>query len=267
MYSEDPLRQRERQVAVLIAIFGVPLLLGFGINLLNKRRGGEQQPTSMLVVTSGGKSAAGKRGDSVLSAPAVPRDQIGQRLLSAGAQMGGDVEVSLAWNTLSDLDIGLRDPSGEMIHASHTRSQTGGVQDVDANPTLLNAAGAQRADAGQPGGAENMLPVPEFLIDMDKKLPPEFAKLLEQSSSDGRAASKFTRRPVEHIYYSEAPKGAYTVYVQCYSWRERDPRPLPFSVQVRCRGKVMYEWSGAVGPESYTANGIPPLQACQFVIR
>jgi len=258
-YSD--LRQKERRVAVVIAIFLVPLVAAFAIHLLSRKT---RSPTgSILVVTSGTKQGT----PNASAAPAVPAEQVEQRLTAAQATTGGDVEVSLAWNSLSDLDIGLREPSGFFITARNRKSPSGGKQDVDANPTLVTAEGEARADAGHPPGAENLVPVPEALVDMDEQLPRHIRKLLALYGSSDLVEARFTRRPVEHIYFADAPSGKYTVYAQCYSWREPNDTPLPFTIQVRSRGKVMYEWTGKLGPASYAVNGTGPIQACQFVIR
>src|SRR5207237_8431149 len=135
-------------------------------------------------------------GANLLAAPAVSSDQIDRRLLDARAVTGGDLEVSLAWNTLTDLDLAVRDPTGAIINAYQPRSASGGVQDVDANPTLVKMEGSARAESGRSPGPENVRPVPEFMIDLDKKLGvtglPDFGMM----SSDGRAAPRFTRSPV-----------------------------------------------------------------------
>lgn len=212
------------------------------------------------------QSAGGRGGGSVLGAPAVDARQIDERLLHAAAAMGGDLEVSLAWNSLSDLDLEARDPAGELVNAYRPHSSRGGVQDVDANPTLVNEEGRRRIDAGQSPGPENVLPVPELLIDLEQKLglPEGYAPL---RSYEGKAAPRFTRKPVEHIYFAEAPKGTYTVNAGCYSWRESSSAPLPFTIQVRSRGVVIHQTSSTIGPASFVTHRLPPLQVCQFVIR
>jgi hypothetical protein len=258
MNEYESLRDKERRVALIIAVFGIPLAVALLFNVL---RTGKPRQQSILVVTSGAKPGS----QSLVAA--VAKEELEQRLVSAGASTGGDIEVSLAWNGTTDVDIGLREPSGEMIHASHTRSASGGEQDVDANPTLLSAEGERRFRSGQYPGQENVVELPEALVDMEEKLPAGLRALLEMSSSEGRIDSKFTRKPVEHIYFEAAPKGTYTVYAQAFSWRERSTQPLPITVQVRSRGKVMFEWSGAIGPANYCAHGTGPTQVCQFQIK
>lgn len=45
----------------------------------------------------------------------------------------GDIQVTLRWDDLNDLDLWVVDPSGEQIYYAHPYSASGGVLDVDAN--------------------------------------------------------------------------------------------------------------------------------------
>lgn len=45
----------------------------------------------------------------------------------------GDVEISLMWNNLNDLDLVCEDPSGEIISFQHKAAASGGSLDVDMN--------------------------------------------------------------------------------------------------------------------------------------
>ncbi len=45
----------------------------------------------------------------------------------------GDVQATLTWNTIDDLDLHILDPNGEEIFFEHSRSASGGKLDVDSN--------------------------------------------------------------------------------------------------------------------------------------
>ena len=45
----------------------------------------------------------------------------------------GDVQVTLRWNTMDDIDLHVTDPYGDEIYYSQKTSRSGGVLDVDAN--------------------------------------------------------------------------------------------------------------------------------------
>jgi hypothetical protein len=196
----------------------------------------------------------------------VDSSQIDSRLAQAAATTGGDLEISLAWNTLSDLDLQVCDPSGEQIAADHPRSANGGVQDVDANPTLLTPEGESRVMMGQIPGRETILQLPEYLIDLNQKMGlPDLNLSSGGSFSDGvKAPPHWTRQPIEHIYFARAPKGIYLVRVHCYSWREPDATSLPYTVEIRSHHQVVYRTVGTIGPTSYAADGAPPIDVCRF---
>ncbi|HWA17310.1 MAG TPA: hypothetical protein VG817_12815 [Gemmatimonadales bacterium] len=46
----------------------------------------------------------------------------------------GDIQVSVAWDDTSDVDLHVIDPSGEEINFSHRTSASGGKLDLDGNP-------------------------------------------------------------------------------------------------------------------------------------
>jgi hypothetical protein len=60
--------------------------------------------------------------------------EVGRRLAMAGARTG-DVQVSLAWNNVNDIDLHVVAPSGERIFFGHRWSRCGGGLDVDMNVT------------------------------------------------------------------------------------------------------------------------------------
>jgi hypothetical protein len=56
----------------------------------------------------------------------------------AVTQVGtGDVQVNVQWNTASDVDLHVVDPTGEEIYYGSRTSQTGGTLDLDSNPNCV----------------------------------------------------------------------------------------------------------------------------------
>jgi uncharacterized protein YfaP (DUF2135 family) len=45
----------------------------------------------------------------------------------------GDIQVTLSWSNINDLDLWVIDPAAEKIYFEHPFSQSGGKLDVDAN--------------------------------------------------------------------------------------------------------------------------------------
>lgn len=45
----------------------------------------------------------------------------------------GDLQVSVSWNTIADVDLYLQEPSGETISFTNTTSDAGGALDLDSN--------------------------------------------------------------------------------------------------------------------------------------
>lgn len=67
----------------------------------------------------------------------------------------GDVQVSVSWDSPTDVDLHVVDPSGEEIYYGHRTSLSGGQLDVDSNPAcnidgrqIENIAWGSRAPAG-----------------------------------------------------------------------------------------------------------------------
>ena len=59
-------------------------------------------------------------------------DDFSERLRQAGAR-SGDVQISLEWKNINDLDLHVIDPAGERIFYQHRASASGGFLDVDMN--------------------------------------------------------------------------------------------------------------------------------------
>ena len=68
-------------------------------------------------------------GAHLLTAGEGAEPGVALRALLAGG--GGDVQVSLTWNTTADLDLWVTDPAGERIYYGNRTSASGGQLDVD----------------------------------------------------------------------------------------------------------------------------------------
>jgi hypothetical protein len=207
---------------------------------------------------------AGALGGGLMSAAGIPADQVNQRLLTAGANTGGDLEVSLAWNSYTDLDLQLGEPSGDRVDARNQHSRGGGDQDVDMNPTLLTPEGSLMAEREQPPGAGAVLPLTPEHMGASKQMEGIQEMMRQYGMTGNRAPSRFSTTPVEHIYYTRAARGTYTVFVSCYSWREPNAGPLAFTIDGRSHGKTLFHGSGSIGPRNWCADGAPPVAVYRF---
>ena len=118
---------------------------------------------------------------------------------------------------------------------------------------------------GQIPGNENVMPLPEEFVDLDKKvgLPGGFPGSI--LPSDGvKAPAHWTRQPIEHIYFAQAPKGIYVIRAHCFSWREPNANPLPYTMEIRSHDKVVYRAVGTIGPRSYVGEGARPIEVYRF---
>lgn len=70
-------------------------------------------------------------GAGALGGPMGPSLTQNINLLRVGS---GDVQVSVAWDAPTDVDLHVTDPSGEEIYFAHKTSASGGTLDLDSNP-------------------------------------------------------------------------------------------------------------------------------------
>ena len=261
---QSPANNNHTAILLFSSIFLVLILITATIWALAPRTG-KRGVNGLTLLQTGGPPS----GFNLTDTPAVGSAQINQRLLDASAKIGGEIEVSLAWNSLTDLDIQVADPQGELITASHALSASGGKQDVDANPTPMTPEGSAIFARGINPGPGSVVELPEFLVDLSDKLGSrDFMRGIEGlSGPEGKAPSLYTRSPVEHIYFAHAPKGTYSVHVRCFWWREHNRNPLPFTIQVRSKGSVFHEVSGTIGPQNYIENNAKAVEVCRFELK
>lgn len=70
---------------------------------------------------------------ALLEGTARPRNILAWAV--TGTEVGsGSVQVGITWNTATDVDLHVIEPSGEEIYYGHTTSATGGSLDLDSNP-------------------------------------------------------------------------------------------------------------------------------------
>lgn len=70
---------------------------------------------------------------AMISGTARPRNVLSWAV--NGEEVGsGSVQVGITWNTMTDVDLHVTEPSGEEIYYGHTTSATGGSLDLDSNP-------------------------------------------------------------------------------------------------------------------------------------
>ena len=255
-------KSKQRMIEALIilsAVIGMFVVAGVCVAILSPRKSG----TATAFESRGGLALVSK----------AESQEVDSRLALSRATTGTDLEISLVWNTTTDLDLEVIDPFGERIWAKNRESASGGVFDVDANPTRVTEEGSQIAKSGGNPGPSNVLPLPEELVDLDTKLFPDnsstpFEKLMQESlKNTSFMTSRFTRRPVEHIYFSKAPKGTYFVRTSCYSWREPNQDPLPCTLDVRSNGKVIHHLNGTMGPKNFITDNVKYIEAFKFEVK
>ena len=102
-------------------------------------KGSDRPLTGIVVEKSSLREVHYRGGKSVRSKPlgtSAPASafsaEFNRRLRREGA-MTGDIQISLMWDTVDDLDLHCWDPRDEHIYFEHMRSRSGGHLDVDMN--------------------------------------------------------------------------------------------------------------------------------------
>jgi len=145
--SQPTISRRSLQILLSIMIlFVVSLTALIILNIRGRHASSETfipQPFPHLSASVTSTSKTIPPANGVLSAPdnmrpsgnivSTPSNaEFEPRLLQHGAG-GGDVQISLAWNNINDIDIHCFTPSGEHIYFAEKRSTDGGILDVDMN--------------------------------------------------------------------------------------------------------------------------------------
>ena len=89
-------------------------------------------PTNRLDHENGRSDVSTHPNGGAATNVALLSDDFSDRLQRAGAR-SGDVQVSLMWNNINDLDLHCVDPNNEEIYYEHRQSRSGGLLDVDMN--------------------------------------------------------------------------------------------------------------------------------------
>lgn len=109
-----------------------------------------------LTIGSGAGADASALESTNTQSNALLLDDFSERLRQAGAR-SGDVQISLEWKNINDLDLNVIDPSGERIFYNHRESQSGGQLDVDMNAgpsfTARPVENVYWPERGAPSGA------------------------------------------------------------------------------------------------------------------
>ena len=77
--------------------------------------------------------------------------------------IGGDIQVSVTWNTIADVDLHVVSPNGEEVYYGSTRSSTGGTLDLDANAACTTSEIFQE----NIGWATGTAPTGEYIVRVD----------------------------------------------------------------------------------------------------
>ena len=140
-------------------------------------------------------SEAGSASSGLPTAIAAMASGIQGRVEKAGGR-SGEVQFSLAWHSLNDVDLHVIVPSGEHISFSHRTSKCKGNLDVD-----MNAESA----ANNPN-----------------------------NTADAAGEKTYSEEPVENVRWLDrtAPSGRYMILINQYRWRDGRQRD-PFQLMVK----------------------------------
>ena len=175
----------------------------------------------------------------------IPREDFRTRLEGANGKTG-DVQVSLAWDNLYDLELYVRDPCGEVIWGWNKRAQCGGIKDVDANgyanPDSLHLTNTPVENIYWPLGTA---PRGKYQV-----LVKNWGCWAKPSQNDrGQDPTEFrvaVKNEGKVTYYSGKVKSPETVLV-CEFERKTGPDPVPIG--------------HAAAPWGLVADGDPHLQS------
>ncbi len=192
-------------------------------------------------------------------------------MLTYAEAQAGNLRVSLGWDTPTDVDLHVIEPSGEEIYYSHKNSATGGYLDLDSN------AGCGIDNVNQENVFWELPPSGEYIVRVDYwsscgdypanyrltvtgcgvDNPPVIGRFESYqsdggSSGSGREILRFTANCGE---YRVSGKAEYEI--KQGHWQRSSRRTLegvPFQI-VDSAGNELMETSGIIGPNgSYSAT-------------
>jgi len=235
MYEDRPISQRSRIIFALVGVITCLAGVWCAELLLGRMKAGPQlrkyHIASLLYVTD---PAITHRTVEIPPPQPLIDSDLQRRLDRAGAS-SGDVQISLTWNNRNDLDLQCTDPFGERIDGYNQASRSGGVLDVDMNPTDENSMTREAWEKSNTWAG---------------------VRRTHRTSYSDTA-------PVENlIWATNAPQGHYKVFVHQFCNKERVDR-TPFWIVVRVHGET-HRVAGAVGREDFSENLIDPKLVYEF---
>lgn len=174
--------------------------------------------------------------------PNAPENQqspdIKQRLRRMNAT-SGEVQISLAWDNTNDLDLICKDPTGESTDGYNQASSTGGLLDVDMNPTNEN----------------DIHPINMLKLN------------LREGNTNPNRRTGTSNKPIENIYWpsGRAPFGIYKVYVHHFGNKEQVEK-VPFRLEIKVRDRVL-KFNSTLPKDDFARNGAEMKQVYTFEVR